>query len=71
VIERFTRVDQNTILYKVTIDDPSTFSKNWTVEYPFAATKGPIYEYACHEGNYAMSDILGGARKAEAEKEKK
>jgi hypothetical protein len=71
VIERFQRVDQNTILYKVTIDDPSTFSKDWTVEYPFVATKGPIYEYACHEGNYAMSDILGGARKAEAEKEKK
>jgi hypothetical protein len=71
VVERFTRVDQNTILYKVTMDDPSTFSKNWTVEYPFVATKGPIYEYACHEGNYAMSDILGGARKAEAEKEKK
>lgn len=71
VVERFTRVDQNTILYKVTMDDPSTFSKNWTVEYPFVATKGPIYEYACHEGNYAMTDILGGARKAEAEKEKK
>ena len=71
VIERFTRTDQNTILYRVTIDDPTTFSKIWTVEYPFVATKGPIYEYACHEGNYAMTDILGGARKADAEKEKK
>jgi len=71
VIERFTRVDQNNILYRVTIDDPSTFSKAWTIEYPFVATKGPIYEYACHEGNYAMSDILGGARKSDAEKEKK
>jgi len=71
VIERFTRVDAKTILYRVTIDDSSTFAKSWTIEYPFVATKGPIYEYACHEGNYAMSDILGGARKAEAEKEKK
>jgi hypothetical protein len=71
VVERFTRTDQNTILYRVTLDDPTTFSKAWTVEYPFVATKGPIYEYACHEGNYAMGDILGGARKADAEKEKK
>ncbi len=71
VIERFTRVDPNNILYKVTIDDPTTFAKAWTAEYPFVATKGPIYEYACHEGNYAMTDILGGARKAEEAKEKK
>jgi hypothetical protein len=65
VIERFTRVDHGTILYKVTIDDPTTFTKAWTLEYPFLATRGPIYEYACHEGNYAMPDILGGARLAE------
>ncbi len=71
VIERFTRVDPNNILYKVTIDDPTTFAKAWSAEYPFVATKGPIYEYACHEGNYAMTDILGGARKAEAAKENK
>lgn len=62
VIERFTRVDPGTILYKVTVDDPTTFTKQWTMEYPFLATAGPIYEYACHEGNYAMPDILGGAR---------
>jgi len=67
VSERFTRVDANTILYKATIEDPSTFTKPWTMEYPFLATAGPIYEYACHEGNYAMPDILGGARRAEAE----
>src|SRR5580698_720604 len=71
VVERFTRIGQNDILYRVTLDDPTTFTKAWTVEYPFVATKGPIYEYACHEGNYAMTDILGGARKADAEKEKK
>ncbi len=67
IIERFTRTDANTILYRATIDDPTTFSKIWQLEYPFVATPGPIYEYACHEGNYAMSDILGGARKADSE----
>ena len=41
------------------------------MEYPFVAAAGPVYEYACHEGNYAMTDILGGARKSEAEAEKK
>ena len=66
VIERFKRVDKNTILYRATIEDPSTFTKPWTMEYPFVASAGPIYEYACHEGNYAMPDILGGARKADA-----
>jgi hypothetical protein len=65
VIERFTRVGPQTILYKATVDDPTTFSKNWTLEYPFTSTAGPIYEYACHEGNYAMTDILGGAREME------
>jgi hypothetical protein len=67
VIERFSRPDANNILYRVTLEDPSVFSKPWTMEYPFAATPGPVYEYACHEGNYAMTDILGGARKSEAE----
>jgi hypothetical protein len=62
VIERFTRVDANTIVYRFTIDDPSTFTRQWTGEYPFLAAAGPIYEYACHEGNYAMGDILRGAR---------
>ena len=70
VIERFKRVDAGTILYRVTIDDPATFTKPWTMEYPFVAARGPVYEYACHEGNYAMTDILGGARKADAEKKK-
>jgi len=65
VIERFKRVDQNTLLYRATIDDPATFTKQWTMEYPFVASAGPIYEYACHEGNYAMPDILGGARKSD------
>jgi hypothetical protein len=67
VIERFRRIDPDTILYRATIDDPSTYTKPWTMEFPFRATAGPVYEYACHEGNYAMTDILGGARKQEAE----
>lgn len=67
VIERFRRVDANTILYRATVDDPATFTRQWTLEYPFVATAGPVYEYACHEGNYAMPDILGGARKLETE----
>jgi hypothetical protein len=71
VIERFTRVDANTLLYRATIDDPTTFSKSWTLEYPFTATTGGVFEYACHEGNYAIVDILGGARKEEREATKK
>jgi hypothetical protein len=71
VIERFKRTDAGAILYRATIHDPATFSKPWTIEYPFVATKGPIYEYACHEGNYALTDILGGARKADGEAEQK
>jgi hypothetical protein len=67
VIERFTRTAEDTILYRATIDDPTTFTRPWTLEYPFVAAPGPIYEYACHEGNYSLTDILGGARKAEAE----
>ena len=68
VIKRFTRTGPNTILYRFTIDDPTTFSKPWTAELPLRATAGPIYEYACHEGNYALVDILTGARADEAKK---
>jgi hypothetical protein len=71
VIERFRRISPDTILYRATIDDPSTYARPWTMEFPFNATPGPVYEYACHEGNYAMNDILGGARKQEAEAGKK
>jgi hypothetical protein len=70
VIERFERISPDQILYRATIDDPSTFTKQWTMEFPFRATPGPVYEYACHEGNYAMTDIMGGARKMEAQPKK-
>jgi hypothetical protein len=71
VIERFSRADAKTLLYRATIDDPTTFTKSWTLEYPFRATNDSIYEYACHEGNYSLVDILGGARKAERDAQKK
>jgi hypothetical protein len=68
VVERFRRVDGNTVLYNVTLDDPMTFAKQWTMEFPFIAEPGPVYEYACHEGNYALIDILTAARKADGAK---
>ena len=71
MIERLRRIDKNTILYRATIDDPGTYTRPWTIEYPFRATAGPVYEYACHEGNYAMPDILGGARRMESQATKK
>ena len=63
--ERFTRVAPGTLLYQFTVDDPTAFTKPWSVEIPFAKTSGPIFEYACTEGNYAMTDMLAGARAAE------
>jgi hypothetical protein len=63
--ERFTRVNPNTVLYEFTVDDPTAFTKPWTAQIPMTKTKGPVFEYACHEGNYAMVDILAGARAAE------
>jgi hypothetical protein len=71
VVERFRRIDSGTILYRATVEDSETYTKPWTLEYPFVTTAGPVYEYACHEGNYAMPDILGGARKIESEEGKK
>jgi hypothetical protein len=65
LIERFTRVSQDTLLYEFTVDDPTAFTKPWTAQIPVTRTKGPIFEYACHEGNYALTDILAGARAAE------
>jgi hypothetical protein len=65
--ERFTRVDANTIQYEATIDDPKTWTKPWTVKFPLKQDTGfQVYEYAFHEGNYAMKDILSGARADEA-----
>ena len=65
LVERFRRVDRNTLLYQFTIDDPDTWTRPWTVEFPMRKTADRIYEYACHEGNYGMFNILSGARAEE------
>ena len=62
VIERLTRVDQSTINYEFTVIDPETYTAEWGGEVPMKALEGLIYEYACHEGNYALGAILSGAR---------
>ncbi len=65
--ERFTRVSRDVLLYRVTVDDPTTWIQPWTYEVPMKSNPDPVYEYACHEGNYAMEVILAGARAKEAE----
>ena len=62
LVEKFTRVDANTINYEFTIDDPTAFTKPWTAQLPMQAIDGLVYEYACHEGNHAMRNILSAAR---------
>ncbi len=63
--ERFRRVSPDVMQYEFTVDDPTAFTKPWTARIPFNKTTERVYEYACHEGNYAMTDILAGARRAE------
>ena len=65
VIERFTRVNPDTITYEFTLEDPETWTGPWTAVVPMTKTEGPMFEYACHEGNYSMEGILGGARALE------
>ena len=62
LVERFTRLDENTILYQFTVDDPSTWTRPWTAELPMNKAIGPLFEHACHEGNYSLYNILAGAR---------
>jgi hypothetical protein len=62
VIERFTRVDEDSIRYQFTIDDPATWARPWSAEMPMKTTTGPLFEHACHEGNYGLYNILAGAR---------
>ncbi len=71
LLERFTRASPDTILYEFTVNDPSAFTKPWGAQIPMAKMDGPLVEYACHEGNYAMAGILGGARADEKEKAEK
>ena len=65
ITERFTRTSKDQILYQFAVDDPLTFTKVWHAEMPMRAAKGPLYEYACHEGNYSLPNILAGARAEE------
>jgi len=67
LVERFTRAADDTMIYEFTVEDPTTWAKPWTAEIPWTKTKGPVYEWACHEGNTMISTILRGARVAEAE----
>jgi len=71
VTERFSRVDADQILYSFTVEDPTVFAQPFTGELMFSARPAnePIYEYACHEGNYALPGILAGARQLEVQQE--
>ncbi len=69
VIERFSRVDEETILYEFTVDDPTSYAQPWGGEMPFKKLDALLYEYACHEGNYALYNVLTGARYQERQAE--
>ena len=62
LVERLTRVDADTLVYEYTVDDPDTWTRPWTASIPMQRAEEPLYEYACHEGNYSMPGILGGHR---------
>ncbi len=63
--ERFTRVSDDTLRYRFTVDDPKTWTRPWTAEVPWKKGIGPIFEHACHEGNYSLTNLLRGAREDE------
>ena len=66
LVERFARVDAGTLLYEFTVSDPTTWAGPWTAQVRMSRTDEPLYEYACHEGNYSMASSLSGARAMEA-----
>jgi hypothetical protein len=65
LIERFTRRDANTLIYEFTVSDPTVQTAPWTASVPMTRSDEPVFEYACHEGNYAMPGMLQGARAEE------
>jgi hypothetical protein len=71
VVERFTRESDDRIVYRFTVEDPNTWVRPWTAELPMMKTDGPLFETACHEGNYGLQDILLGARYTDREAAKK
>ena len=66
LVERFSRVDADTLLYEFTVSDPTSWARPWTAQVKMTKTDQPLYEYACHEGNYSMASSLSGARALEA-----
>lgn len=66
LVERFTRVSGETLVYEAAVDDPTMWTSQWTYEVPMTKSPDPLYEYACHEGNYGLYNILAGARVEEA-----
>ena len=69
VVERFTRVGEDAIAYQFTVSDPTVWTSPWSGEVPWRATDGPLYEYACHEGNYGMTNLLASSRAVEKSEE--
>ncbi len=67
IIERFKRLDAGRLHYEFTIDDPASFASPWTAAVPLVKNDQPVYEYACHEGNYSMPLLLNGGRALERE----
>ena len=65
LVERFTRVDNDTIVYEFTADDPATWTRPWTAQIKLVRIEGPLFEFACHEGNQGVANTLSGARAAE------
>ena len=70
LVERFTRLDEDILKYTFTVTDPMTWTEPWTLSMPMRHTESPLYEYACHEGNYSMEGILSGHRAEETAAEK-
>jgi hypothetical protein len=68
LVERFTRTAPDTLMYEFTVNDPSTWTRPWTAQIPMMKNDLPMYEYACHEGNYGLTNILAGARAQEQKK---
>ena len=68
LIERLRRLDPDTVMYEFTVQDPNTLTAPWTAAMPLRRTDGPLFEYACHEGNIGMEGIMAGARRKNPEK---
>jgi hypothetical protein len=65
LVERFTRMDADTVMYEFTVEDPATWTMPFTGRFPLNRSNAPLYEYACHEGNHGMTNMLSGARAEE------